>query len=101
MAKEHTLYDDMTSNGNQRINVLRQDSERLRAENADYRKTIEAIEKSNPSWNEGPEDRNEIRFYEGAIRANDAKIKANEEEIAKIEEELRGISGIGPHGNGR
>ena len=91
MVKEPTIFDEILENLENKIRTLRQDMDKLHAENDTWRKEIDATVKSMDSlpWNEQAEARNDIHYYEGIIRVNEKMIEKCREQIQDLQHEIQ------------
>jgi len=103
MKGQLEIYDEGIDNIQAKINKLQKNIDKLRRENEGYEKdrvaTVKHLEDA--QWTDKNEDETDIRFYEGAIKANNKQIEADLDEIEKLKAELQDMMNLKNPGKGR
>ena len=96
MKGQLEIYDEGIDNLQAQINKLQKNIDKLRRENEGYEQDRAATAKhlEDAQWTDKNEDETDIRFYEGAIRANNKQIEADLAKIAKLKADLQDMMNL-------
>ena len=96
MKGQLEIYDDGIDNIQAQINKLQKNIDKLRRENDGYEKDRAATAKhlEDAQWTDKNEDEMDIRFYEGAIKANNKQIEADLAEIERLKADLKNMMNL-------
>jgi len=103
MKGQLEIYDGGIENIHAQINKLQKNIDKLRRENEGYEKDRAATAKhlEDAQWTDKNEDEMDIRFYEGAIKANKKQIEADLAEIERLKADLQDMMNLKNPGKDR